>query len=80
MQIKHRKFQKDGAGSIKIIADDDEDIWHVYNLVMAGDEVHASTSRKVQVRTGLARSQTHLISTKAQSDTHFDIQLNTRIS
>lgn len=65
MQIKHRAFQKDGAGSIKIIAEDDEDIWHVYNLIMAGDEVRASTSRKVQVRSGLARSRSHLISKRA---------------
>ena len=50
MQIKHRALQKDGAGSIKVVAEDDEDIWHLYNLITAGDEVRASTSRKVQVR------------------------------
>jgi protein pelota len=50
MQIKHRAFQKDGAGSVKVVADDDEDIWHLYNLIMEGDEIRASTSRKVQVK------------------------------
>lgn len=50
MQIKHRALQKDGAGSIKVVAEDDEDIWHLYNLIAPGDEVRASTSRKVQAR------------------------------
>lgn len=49
MQIKHRAFEKDGAGEIKVVAEDDEDIWHLYNLIRAGDEVRAGTSRKVQV-------------------------------
>ena len=55
MQIKHRAFQKGGAGSIKLVPEDDEDIWHIYNLIMHGDEVRASTSRKVQVRASLLR-------------------------
>jgi hypothetical protein len=50
MQIKHRAFQKGGSGDIKLVPEHDEDVWHLYNLIMAGDEVRASTSRKVQVR------------------------------
>ena len=56
MQIKHRAFQKGGAGSIKVVPEDDEDIWHLYNLIMQGDEVRASTSRKVQVRAALMQA------------------------
>jgi protein pelota len=61
MQIKHRAFQKGGSGSIKLIPEDDEDIWHLYNLIMAGDEVRASTSRKIQACTYMRNYSTPLL-------------------
>lgn len=30
------------------MADEGEDMWHVYNLIAAGDELKATTFRKVQ--------------------------------
>lgn len=49
MKIKHRSFTKDGSGSIKVIPETEEDLWHIFNLVREGDRLFASTTRKVQV-------------------------------
>lgn len=46
MRVK-RYIAKDGSGDVKIIADNTEDMWHVYNLIAVGDLVRASTVRKV---------------------------------
>lgn len=40
--------KKTGAGSVKLEASDSEDMWHIYNLVSAGDILRAPTIRKVQ--------------------------------
>lgn len=49
MKIKHRSFTKDGSGSIKVTPESEEDLWHIFNLIRAGDRLFASTTRKVQV-------------------------------
>eukprot|EP01065_Artemidia_motanka_P037915 TRINITY_DN46806_c0_g1_i1.p1 TRINITY_DN46806_c0_g1~~TRINITY_DN46806_c0_g1_i1.p1 ORF type:complete len:415 (+),score=92.66 TRINITY_DN46806_c0_g1_i1:67-1311(+) len=38
----------DDEGVVKLKPEDDEDLWHLYNLVLAGDTVRTSTLRKVQ--------------------------------
>ena len=48
MRVLRRAIaEKDGAGSITMIADDEEDIWHAYNLVNTGDRVETTAIRKV---------------------------------
>eukprot|EP00898_Chlorokybus_atmophyticus_P003546 jgi/Chlat1/4192/Chrsp27S08878 len=51
MKLVHRNIGKDGAGSIKMIPEQDEDLWHAYNLISEGDRVLATTFRKVQKET-----------------------------
>ena len=46
---------KDGAGKIKLRAEDSEDMWHAYNLIVAGDLVRTVTMRKV-VKEGVTGS------------------------
>eukprot|EP01083_Nonionella_stella_P095059 266793_1 len=43
-----RKLEKDGQGSIRLIPEHCEDMWHIYNLLTEGDSVTAVTFRKVQ--------------------------------
>lgn len=51
MKIVKKAFSKDdGAGTIVLLPQDIEDMWHVYNLVRPGDRLKAVTYRKVQVR------------------------------
>ncbi|KAG0480935.1 hypothetical protein HPP92_011793 [Vanilla planifolia] len=47
MKLVHHDFVLDGPGSIKIIPEDDDDMWHAYNLISVGDFVQANTIRKV---------------------------------
>lgn len=47
MKLVHRDFSYNGPGSVKIIPEEDDDMWHAYNLIAAGDTVRAVTVRKV---------------------------------
>ncbi|GMH35858.1 hypothetical protein BSKO_03726 [Bryopsis sp. KO-2023] len=47
MKLVGRNFSKDGEGYVKLIAEDVEDMWHIYNLIRTGDTVSATTYRKV---------------------------------
>ncbi|CAN6915320.1 unnamed protein product [Brassica oleracea] len=48
MKIVRRDFVRDGPGSVKMVAEDSDDLWYAYNLVSTGDSVMAVTFRKVQ--------------------------------
>ena len=47
MKLVHKSLEKDGAGSIVMVPEETEDMWHVFNLIAEGDSVRASTVRKV---------------------------------
>lgn len=42
-------LNKGGGGTITLEAEEDEDLWHLYNLVQEGDRVKARTTRKVKL-------------------------------
>uniref|UniRef100_A0A2P2I0E1 Protein pelota homolog n=2 Tax=Hirondellea gigas TaxID=1518452 RepID=A0A2P2I0E1_9CRUS len=48
MKIFHREIEKNGNGHFVLMANEGEDMWHVYNLICVGDELKATTFRKVQ--------------------------------
>lgn len=48
MQILHRDVSgKDGSGSVKVMVEQTDDLWHLYNLIARGDTVRTLTERKV---------------------------------
>ncbi|XP_067009292.2 protein pelota [Anabrus simplex] len=51
MKLVTKSIDKKGEGSVSLIAENPEDMWHVFNLVREGDSVRASTLRKVQNKT-----------------------------
>lgn len=59
MKLLFRRLERDGTGSIAVVPEDDEDIWHAYNLIQEGDKVRSSTLRKVtsETATGTTSSQ-----------------------
>ena len=59
MKILKKSFEKDGGGTVSLLPDEDEDMWHVFNLVAAdeGDRVKASTVRKVAKETASGGSE-----------------------
>lgn len=48
MKLVSRDIDKNSAGSVTLIPDGAEDMWHAYNLVCVGDTLRSTTIRKVQ--------------------------------
>jgi len=50
---------KDGSGQMALIPEEEEDMWHAYNVIAPGDSLRATTIRKVQTEsaTGSTSSQ-----------------------
>ncbi|KAI6214474.1 Protein pelota-like protein [Aphelenchoides besseyi] len=59
MKILRRHIDRNGLGFVTLICDEEEDVWHVYNLIRPGDNVRCSTLRKVttETQTGSKNSQ-----------------------
>lgn len=47
MKLVHRSLVRNGPGSVKLLPEEDDDLWHAYNLIAAGDTLKAVTVRKV---------------------------------
>lgn len=52
MKLLKRACARDGEGVVQMVAEEAEDLWHVYNLIREGDHVTATTFRKVGRDTG----------------------------
>lgn len=48
MKIVSRDIDKNGTGSVTLIPEEAEDMWHAYNLVCVDDTLRSTTIRKVQ--------------------------------
>lgn len=48
MKLLRKEIEKDGPGSAIMIAEQPEDMWHLYNLMGHGDCVRSKTFRKVR--------------------------------
>ncbi|CAG9797710.1 unnamed protein product [Chironomus riparius] len=62
MKLVYKNLDK-GCGSIKVIPDESEDMWHAYNLICEGDVVTASTIRKVQTESATGSSTSNRVRT-----------------
>jgi len=47
MRILHRVTTPGEPGECKVMCDEPEDLWHLYNLIQPGDRVKTKTYRKV---------------------------------
>ncbi|XP_013180602.1 PREDICTED: protein pelota [Papilio xuthus] len=63
MKLTHKNIEKDGCGSIGLIPEESEDMWHAYNLISEGDAVTASTVRKVQTESSTGSSTSSRVRT-----------------
>eukprot|EP00798_Chlamydomonas_sp_ICE-L_P020736 gene20736-27552_t len=52
MKLLDKKFEKDMEGYIKVLPEEVEDMWNIFNLIREGDRVTASTFRKVSRDSG----------------------------
>lgn len=56
MKLIHKDIDKGGEGSVTLIPEEPEDMWHAYNLISEGDSVKSSTIRKVQTESSTGSS------------------------
>eukprot|EP00794_Sanderia_malayensis_P014187 gene14187-15666_t len=58
MKLIHKNFEKDGSGSVTLIPEEAEDMWHAYNLIAEKDRLRSTTIRRVttQSATGTTSS------------------------
>jgi protein pelota len=59
MKLLGKDIDKDGSGSVTLLPEEVEDIWHAYNLIFVGDHVRATTVRRIQTTstTGSVKSE-----------------------
>ncbi|KAJ6485178.1 eRF1 domain 1-domain-containing protein [Mycena vitilis] len=48
MKLVNKHIDKHGTGHVTLRPEDDEDMWHLYNLIQDGDSVRAPAIRRVQ--------------------------------
>ena len=77
MKIINRNIDKKSCGSVTLIAEEAEDMWHAYNLISVGDYLRSSTIRRVvnESSVGLTTtSRVHTTLTVCVKSLDFDIQ------
>lgn len=78
MKLLSKGIEKDRSGYVKLMCEEPEDIWHVYNLITKGDQIKSSTERRIRLdgTTGSADS-TRLKLTIAISITEIEFDAST---
>ncbi|CAG8567323.1 11734_t:CDS:10 [Dentiscutata heterogama] len=77
MKLVKKRIEKDRSGFVELYPEELEDMWHVYNLISIGDNLKATTIRRVQNEssTGSVESQRiRLTLTISVDDIDFDPQ------
>lgn len=52
MKLLNKLPKPETSGDVKLVPEENEDLWHAFNLIRAGDKVTANTFRKVSRDTG----------------------------
>lgn len=77
MKLLDRSIDKHGEGSVTLIAEEAEDLWHTYNILGKGDYIKASTVRRVtsETETGSTdKTSVHTIVSLKVEEIEFDVQ------
>lgn len=77
MKLLHKNIDKKFCGSVTLIAEQAEDMWHAYNLISVGDTLRSSTIRRVvnESSVGLTTtSRVHTTLTISVESLDFDTQ------
>jgi protein pelota len=45
MKLLKKTLEKDASGSVQLVAEEPEDMWHTYNLLATHDQLKCSTVR-----------------------------------
>ena len=63
MKLVSKNIDKDGQGSVSLVPENTEDMWHAYNLITEGNFVSGSTIRKVQTESATGSSNSYRVRT-----------------
>ncbi|KAI9504605.1 protein pelota [Coemansia spiralis] len=77
MKLLHQRIEKDQSGSVRLIPEQPEDMWHIYNLIQKSDQLEASTVRGVKSETStgsVSTDRVRLRLTIVIEDVFFDVQ------
>lgn len=77
MKLIHKYLEKDGGGTVTLLPEEPEDMWHAYNLVAEGDTLRATTIRKVQTESATGSVGSNRVRTTLTirvQNVDFDIQ------
>ncbi|KAL2919273.1 Translation factor pelota [Polyrhizophydium stewartii] len=77
MKLVSKHIEKDRSGSVTLVPEEGEDMWHTYNLLCAGDGLKASTVRRIvsESATGSTdKSSVRINLTVTVEDVDFDTQ------
>jgi protein pelota len=58
MRLHKKNIDRGSGGELKLEPEEQEDMWHAYNLIAVGDSLRASTVRKVVQTTDTGSSTT----------------------
>ncbi|KAL0949423.1 hypothetical protein HGRIS_009484 [Hohenbuehelia grisea] len=61
MKLVNKHIDKHGAGHVTLRPEDDEDMWHLYNLIQQGDSVRAPAIRRVQNVSSTGSTESHRV-------------------
>ncbi|KII95057.1 hypothetical protein PLICRDRAFT_169750 [Plicaturopsis crispa FD-325 SS-3] len=61
MKLVGKHIDKHGAGHVVLRPEDDEDMWHLYNLIQNGDTVRAPAVRRVQNVSSTGSVESHRV-------------------
>ncbi|KAI0736173.1 pelota [Fomitopsis betulina] len=61
MKLVGKHIDKDGSGHVTLRPEDNEDMWHLYNLIAPGDRVRAPAIRRVQNVSATGSTESHRV-------------------
>ncbi|KZT74317.1 hypothetical protein DAEQUDRAFT_761185 [Daedalea quercina L-15889] len=61
MRLIGKHIDKDRSGHVTLRPEDDEDMWHLYNLISEGDHVRAAAIRRVQNVSATGSIESHRV-------------------
>lgn len=78
MKLIKKAIERDSSGYVVLCAEEMEDMWHVFNLIAKGDQIKASTVRRVQSESSTGSvdsSRIRVTLTVEVEDVEFDAQV-----
>ncbi|GAA5863615.1 hypothetical protein JCM1840_000079 [Sporobolomyces johnsonii] len=64
MLLVKQHIERDGSGYVTLRPQEDEDMWHAYNLIQQGDELRGSAVRRVTTESSTGSTASHRVHLK----------------